>query len=42
MLGRTKRRWKFNIKVPIKEIRWEGVDWVREFGRDKRTALVNT
>jgi hypothetical protein len=27
-LGRPRRRWKDNIRMDIKEIGWEGVDWI--------------
>jgi hypothetical protein len=27
-LERTWRRWEDNIKMDIKEIGWEGVDWI--------------
>jgi hypothetical protein len=27
-LGRPRRRTKDNIKIDLKEIRWEGVDWM--------------
>ena len=27
-LGRPRRRWENNIKVDVKEIRCEGVDWI--------------
>jgi hypothetical protein len=27
-LGRPKRRWEDNIRMDIKEIRWEGMDWI--------------
>jgi hypothetical protein len=26
-LGRHERRWEYNIKTDLKEIRWEDVDW---------------
>jgi hypothetical protein len=42
-LGRTRRRWVDNIKIDLREIRWDGVDWV-DLGqhRDQWRALVNT
>jgi hypothetical protein len=27
-LGRPKRRWKVNIKMYLKGIRWEDMDWI--------------
>jgi len=27
-LGRYRRRWEDNIEMDIKEIIWEGVDWI--------------
>jgi hypothetical protein len=27
-LRRPRRRWKDNIKIALKEIWWEGVDWI--------------
>jgi hypothetical protein len=27
-LRRPKRGWKDNINIDLKEIRWEGVDWI--------------
>jgi hypothetical protein len=27
-LGRTMRRWEDNIKMNLREIGWEGVDWI--------------
>jgi hypothetical protein len=26
-LGRSRRKWKDSVKISLKEIRWEGVDW---------------
>jgi hypothetical protein len=28
-LGRPRRRCQYDIKVDIKEIRWEGMDWIQ-------------
>jgi hypothetical protein len=37
------RRWEDNIKMDLREIRWEGVDWIHlEQDRDHWRALVNT
>jgi hypothetical protein len=27
-LGRPKRRWVDNIKMALREIGWDGVDWI--------------
>jgi hypothetical protein len=40
-LGRPRCSWK-DIRVNLKEIRWEGVDWINLFqGRDQCQFLVN-
>jgi hypothetical protein len=39
-LGRYKQRWEGNIKMNLKEIGWEGVDWVHT--APDRWPLVNT
>jgi hypothetical protein len=36
-LGRPRRRWEDNIKVVLKEIWWEGVNWMHQWW-----AVVNT
>jgi hypothetical protein len=42
-LGRLKRRWVDNIKMDLREIGWEGVDWIdMTHDRDQWTDLVNT
>jgi hypothetical protein len=42
-LGRPRCRWDYNIKIDIKEIGLEGVDWIHlDQGRDRWWALVNT
>jgi hypothetical protein len=28
-LGKHRRRWEDNIKIRLKEIGWEDVDWIR-------------
>jgi hypothetical protein len=42
-LGRPRRRWTDNIKMDLREIGWDSLDW---FGlvqdRDQWRALVNT
>jgi hypothetical protein len=27
-LGRPRRRWVDNIKMDLREIKWDGVDWI--------------
>jgi hypothetical protein len=27
-LGRQRRRWVHNIKIDLKEIEWDGMDWI--------------
>jgi hypothetical protein len=42
-LGRPRRRWLDNIKIDLREIGWDGVDWVDlAQDRDQWRALVNT
>jgi hypothetical protein len=42
-LGRPRRRWVDNIKIDLREIGWDGVDWVDlAQDRDQWRALVNT
>jgi hypothetical protein len=42
-LGRPRRRWVDNIKIDLREIGWDGVDWVdMAQDRDQWRALVNT
>jgi hypothetical protein len=41
-LGRPSRRWENNIKMGLKEIRWEGVGWIHLVqDRDRWLAFVN-
>jgi hypothetical protein len=41
--GRRRRRWLDNIKIDLREIRWDGMDWIdRAQDRDQCRALVNT
>jgi hypothetical protein len=42
-LGRPRRRWVDNIKMDLREIRWDGMDWI-ELAQDREQwrALVNT
>jgi hypothetical protein len=42
-LGRPRRRWVDNNKIDLREIGWDGVDWVDlAQDRDHWRALVNT
>jgi hypothetical protein len=42
-LGRSRRRWEYNIKTDLKEIVCEGVHWIQlAQDRDQRWILVNT
>jgi hypothetical protein len=41
-LGRPKRMWMDNIKVDLREIEWDGMDWIDlAQDRDQWRALVN-
>jgi hypothetical protein len=41
-LGRPRLRWVGNIKMDLREIEWDGVDWIDlAEGMDRRRALVN-
>jgi hypothetical protein len=40
--GRPRRRWVDNIKMDLREIGWDGVDWINMAeDRDKWRAVVN-
>jgi hypothetical protein len=42
-LGRRRRRWADNIKIDLRQIEWDGVDWIDlAQDRDQWRALVNT
>jgi hypothetical protein len=42
-VGRPRRRWVDNIKMDLREIGWDGVDWIElAQDRDQWRALVNT
>jgi hypothetical protein len=42
-LGRPRRRWVNNIKMDLREIRWDGMDWIDlAEDRDWWRTLVNT
>jgi hypothetical protein len=41
-LGRPRRRWVDNIKMDLREIGWDGIDWIDlAQNRDQWRALVN-
>jgi hypothetical protein len=42
-LGKPRRRWVDNIKIDLREIGWDGMDWIDlAQDRDQWRALVNT
>jgi hypothetical protein len=42
-LGRPRSTWVDNIKMDLREIGWDGVDWIElAQGRNHWRALVNT
>jgi len=44
-LGRARHRWEDNIKMDIKEVEWEGVDWicwVTDKWQDAVDTVLNT
>jgi hypothetical protein len=42
-LGRKRRRWVDNMKMDLREIEWDGIDWIDlAQDRDHLRALVNT
>jgi hypothetical protein len=42
-IGRPRRRWLDNIKLDLREIGWDGMDWIELVqDRDQWRALVNT
>jgi hypothetical protein len=42
-LGRPRRRWVDNIKMDLREIGWDGMDWIElAEDRDQWRDLVNT
>jgi hypothetical protein len=41
-LGRPRRRWVDNMKMDLREIGWDGMDWIHlAQDRDQWRALVN-
>jgi hypothetical protein len=42
-LGRPRRRWVDTIKMDLRDIGWDGVDWIElAQDRDRWRALLNT
>jgi hypothetical protein len=42
-LGRNRRRWEDNIRMDLREIGWESVDWMHlAQDRDQWRAVVST
>jgi hypothetical protein len=42
-VGRPRRRWVDNIKMDLREIEWDDMDWIDlAQDRDQWRALVNT
>jgi hypothetical protein len=42
-LGRPRRRWADNIKMDLRKIGWDGIDWLEPAQKnDQWSALVNT
>jgi hypothetical protein len=42
-LERPRHRWVDDIKMDLREIAWDGMDWIElAQGRDQWRALVNT
>jgi hypothetical protein len=40
-LGRPRRRWMDDIKTDLREIEWDGGDWI-QLARDQWRTLVDT
>jgi hypothetical protein len=42
-LGRLRCRWVDSVKMVLREVRWDGMDWIDlAQDRDQWRALVNT
>jgi hypothetical protein len=42
-LGLPRRRWADNIKIDLREIGWDGMDWIEQAqDREQWRALLNT
>jgi hypothetical protein len=43
LLGRPRRRWEHNIRMDLREIGWQYVDWIYlVHGRDQWWVLAKT
>jgi hypothetical protein len=41
-LGRSRRKWEYNIKMDLQEVGWRGMDWIdMAHDRDRWRALVS-
>ena len=41
-LGRPRRRWEYNIKTDLQELRWRGINWIcLAQGRGRFRAVVS-
>jgi hypothetical protein len=41
--GRTRRRWEDNIKIDLREVGWDGINWIDlAQDRDRWRAVFNT
>jgi hypothetical protein len=42
-LGRPRRRWVDNFKMDLRDIEWDGIDWIDlDRDRDQWRAILNT
>jgi hypothetical protein len=42
-LGRTRRKWVDNIQIDLRDIEWDGMDWIDlALDREQWRAIVNT
>jgi hypothetical protein len=42
-LGRLRRRWMDSVKMDLRQLEWDGMDWIElAEDRDQWGALVNT
>jgi hypothetical protein len=43
LLGRRRRRWVDNVRMDLREVGWDGADWMdMAQDRDQWRVLVNT
>jgi hypothetical protein len=45
-LGRPRRRWVYNVKIDLRDIGWDGMDWIdlaqdRDYWRTLVNAVMN-